>query len=89
MVGEAGAVLELVDTLDVPTLFVLCALGFWRIVKALHAIELRMTNHSANMERVTEILDRHIIADAKADERLTKTLDRLTARIDSQVSRAS
>ena len=79
--GEFTGGLELVDTMDVQTLMVLCVLGFWRIIKALHAIELRMAVQDQHRETLVSILDKHVEQDEHALTSLNKSLAKLADRV--------
>ena len=79
--GEASAALEVIDTMDVPTLMVLCILGFWKLIKALHAIEVRMASSDQTTKNRVNILDSHVKNDETVQRELTDSINRLTDRV--------
>lgn len=85
MGSNAAAWLDIVDTLDVPTLFVLCALGFWRIVRVLHMIETRLAVYDHRLQEIERTATEHAIHDTEDHRRIFELLE--SARREAQAAK--
>lgn len=70
MADDISGWLGLIDTLDVPTVIVMLAVGGWRVVSILHKIEQRLALREQAERAMALDLTNHIERDEKTHDKI-------------------